>query len=135
MGTYGWRQSAEPIQTLPGFGSIPPTPERKLWYHLRNRNLGGFKFRRQVTIGPYIADFACMEAKLIVEADGGQHTVEGDARRTAYLEGVGWKLLRFWNNDVLQHADAVLETILLACREREPSPAGGRGRLAGRRAG
>ena len=92
--------------------------EHRLWRHLRNRNLGGFKFRRQVTIGPFIADFACVEARLIVEADGGQHTSESDARRTASLEGQGWKLLRFWNNDILQQTEAVLETILLACEER-----------------
>ena len=92
--------------------------EHRLWRNLRNRNLGGFKFRRQATIGPYIADFACVEAKLIVEADGGQHTVEGDARRTAYLEALGWKLVRFWNNDILQQTEAVLETIVRACEQR-----------------
>lgn len=94
--------------------------EQRLWRHLRNRNLGGFKFRRQVTIGPYIADFACVEAKLIVEADGGQHTNERDERRTAYLEALEWKLLRLWNNDILQKTEAVLEMILATCVESAP---------------
>ena len=99
--------------------------EQRLWYYLRSRRLGGFKFRRQVTLGRFIADFACVEARLIVEADGGQHNDKRDAARTEYLEGLGWKILRFWNNDVLQQTNAVLEVILVACQEREkarPSP-------------
>ena len=99
--------------------------EHRLWHHLRNRNLGGFKFRRQVTIGPFIADFACVEAQLIIEADGGQHGTEADARRTEMLEALGWRVLRFWNHDILQQADVVLETILSNCEERrkvKPSP-------------
>ncbi|HEX6073641.1 MAG TPA: endonuclease domain-containing protein [Sphingomicrobium sp.] len=99
--------------------------ERRLWYRLRNRNLGGFKFRRQATIGPFIADFACADLKLIVEADGGQHDDSRDRPRTAYLEALGWKVLRFWNNDILQQTDAVLGDILAACeesREAKPSP-------------
>ena len=99
--------------------------EQRLWHHLRNRQLGGFKFRRQVTIGPFIADFACVEERLIVEADGGQHGRDRDARRTQYLEGLGSKVLRFWNHDILQQTTAVLETILSACEEQakgKPSP-------------
>ena len=99
--------------------------ERRLWSHLRNRRLGGFKFKQQETIGPFIADFACVECRLIVEADGGQHAPEGDARRTEQLEKVGWTILRFWNNDILQNTDGVLEIILRACEERrkgKPSP-------------
>ena len=98
--------------------------ERRLGYHLRNRQLGGFKFRRQETIGR-CADFACVECRLIVEADGGQHRDELDAERTAYLDGLGWKALRFWNSDVLQNTRGVLETILGACeepRQGKPSP-------------
>ena len=111
--------------------------ERRLWQYLRLRQLEGHKFRRQVRIGPYIADFACLKSMLVIEVDGGQHAEARayDERRDDFMRGQGYRILRFWNNDVLQHADAVLETILLACREREPSPAGGRGRLAGRRAG
>ena len=94
--------------------------EQRLWYHLRNRHLGGFKFRRQVTIGPFIADFACVETRVIIEADGGQHGSERDTRRTQYLEALGWKVLRFWNHDILQQTDAVLEVILATCEERAP---------------
>jgi very-short-patch-repair endonuclease len=100
--------------------------ERRIWYHLRNRQLGGFKFRRQVTIGRYVADLACIECRLIVEADGGQHGSEQDDQRTAYLEALGWRVLRFWNNDILQQTGAVLETMLATCtarqKEEEPSP-------------
>ena len=99
--------------------------EQRLWHRLRNRQVGGFKFKRQETIGPFIADFACVECKLIVEADGGQHNDDRDRERTAYLQGLGWRLLRFWNNDVLQNTDGVLESILLACSEKKggrPSP-------------
>jgi very-short-patch-repair endonuclease len=99
--------------------------ERRLWYHLRNRRLGGFKFKQQETIGRCIADFACVECRLVVEADGGQHGDEFDADRTAYLNGLGWEVLRFWNTDILQNTDGVLEVILSACdarRKGKPSP-------------
>ena len=99
--------------------------ERQLWYHLRNRQLGGFKFRKQETIGRCIADFACAECRLVVEADGGQHSDEVDRDRTAYLNSLGWAVLRFWNNDILQNTDDVLDCILRACEEQckgKPSP-------------
>ena len=99
--------------------------EQRLWHHLRNRQLGGFKFRRQRTIGPYVADFACVETNLIVEADGGQHGNASDAQRTKYLESLGWKVLRFWNHDILQQTIGVLEVIQIACNEHHkgrPSP-------------
>ncbi|MES2326135.1 MAG: endonuclease domain-containing protein [Pseudomonadota bacterium] len=99
--------------------------ERQLWHHLPNRQLAGFKFRRQVTIGPFIADFACVDCKVIVEADGGQHGSARDAWRTSHLETLGWRVLRFWNNEVLANTFGVLEVILAACEERqkkEPSP-------------
>jgi len=99
--------------------------ERRLWHYLRNRCLGGFKFRQQETIGSCIADFACVECKLVVEADGGQHCDGRDAARTDYLEALDWHVLRFWNNDILQQTDSVLEVILVACLERrkgKPSP-------------
>ena len=99
--------------------------ERRLWYRLRDRRLGGFKFRRQVTLGPFIADFACVECKLIVEADGGQHGSMLDSHRTAQLAALGWRVLRFWNNDILRETESVLETILEACEQRKkaaPSP-------------
>jgi len=85
--------------------------ERKLWSAIRGSQLGGFKFRRQVPIGRYIADFVCPARKLIVEVDGGQHTVDGDAARTAFLEGQGYRVLRFWNNEVLRNLDGVWRVI------------------------
>lgn len=97
--------------------------EKRLWQRLRNRQLEGFKFRRQATVGPYIVDFLCIEAKLVVEADGGQHSEEADFRRTQWLKRNGLRVLRFWNNDVLENTDGVLETILSALKEEEgPSP-------------
>jgi adenine-specific DNA-methyltransferase len=86
--------------------------ERKLWCAVRDRRLQGFKFRRQATIGPYVVDFLCTEARLIVELDGGQHSEEVDAKRTAFLEADGYRVLRFWNSDVTESLDGVLERIL-----------------------
>ena len=95
--------------------------EKRLWYRLKNRGLGGWKFRRQHAIGPYFADFACIEAALVVEIDGGQHQGrrEQDDVRTAFLEGAGYRVLRFWNNDVLSNTDGVLQSVLEAL---SPSP-------------
>ncbi len=97
--------------------------ERLLWQRLRSRQLAGAKFRRQATVGLYIVDFLCVEAKLVVEADGGQHSPERDEVRTAWLESRGLRLARFWNHDILQNVDGVLEAILLLLQEKqEPSP-------------
>jgi len=97
--------------------------ERKLWYFLRTRQLGGHKFRRQHLVGPYIADFACPESHLIVELDGGQHAEQQqyDVRRTKALLACGYRVIRFWDNEALTHTDAVLETILHELETR-PSP-------------
>ena len=96
--------------------------ERRLWFHVRNRHLAGYRFRRQHPIGPYFADFACLERHLVVELDGGQHVAgyEADGRRTAHLNGRGWRVIRFWDDDVLKHPQRVLETILLELNS--PSP-------------
>ncbi|GAB2182513.1 hypothetical protein DLREEDagrD3_27360 [Denitratisoma sp. agr-D3] len=90
--------------------------ERKLWHLLRNRQLEGHKFRRQQPIGPYVADFVCLECKLIIEADGGQHQAQSnyDEERTLYMESQGFRVLRFWNNDILTNPESTLETIRLA---------------------
>jgi very-short-patch-repair endonuclease len=99
--------------------------ERHLWSHLRGCQLGGHRFRRQVPIGDYIADFACLEAKLIVELDGGQHQEQADydARRDAQIEAQGFQVLRFWDNQVFKEMQAVLEVILRALEERtSPHP-------------
>ena len=86
--------------------------ERLLWKHLRNRNLGGLKFRRQATSGRAIPDFLCAEKRLIVELDGGQHSEESDACRKARLEALGFHVIRFWNNEVLENLNGVLARIL-----------------------
>ena len=104
--------------------------EQKIWYFLRNRQFEKFKFRRQHPIGVYIVDFVCLEQKLIVEIDGGQHAerVQYDERRTNALSAKGFRLLRFWNNEVMQNTNAVLETIfaeLNACPSPQPSPRNG----------
>lgn len=104
--------------------SGPTDAESLLWFHLRDRRLGGFKFRRQRPIGPYFADFTCVEEKLVIELDGGQHVeqAERDAERTACLEREGFRVLRFWNNDVLTQTPLVLEQILCACTHPHPDP-------------
>jgi very-short-patch-repair endonuclease len=88
--------------------------ERCLWRHLRARQFEGFRFRRQVPIAGYIADFVCPQAKVIIELDGGQHSEQGeyDAARTNKLELHGYRVLRYWNHDVMQRTDAVLADIL-----------------------
>ena len=93
--------------------------ERKLWAALRGDQLNGVNFRRQHAIGPYIADFCAIKAKLIVELDGGQHLEqqEYDAERTKYLETQGYKVLRFWNNEVLNNLDGVILAITYALEE------------------
>ncbi|TWT99980.1 hypothetical protein Pla108_09240 [Botrimarina colliarenosi] len=94
--------------------------ERKLWRSLRCEQLRGWKFRRQAAIGAYIVDFVCFDAKLVVELDGGQHnTAEGkhhDLRRTAWLESQGFRVVRFWNHDALEDADALVEAIAFALK-------------------
>ena len=98
--------------------------ERILWQRLRNRQLGGFKFRRQKPIGPYIVDFVCLEKKIIVEVDGGQHALNmgADTIREDSLKKKGYKTLRFWNHDVLRDTNSVLERILDGLKGKTPSP-------------
>jgi very-short-patch-repair endonuclease len=87
--------------------------EYRLWYVLRNRNFEDLKFVRQLPVGPYFADLACREVALIVELDGGQHSESiSDERRTAYLCSQGYSVLRFWNNEVIQNRDGVLDAML-----------------------
>ena len=97
--------------------------EKLLWFHLRSHKLNGLKFKRQQIIGPFIVDFVCFEYKLIVEADGGQHNTDEviakDKKRTMFLEKNGYTVLRFWDNEVFNHLDLVLEKILL---HASPSP-------------
>jgi very-short-patch-repair endonuclease len=102
--------------------------ERALWRCLRMRQPGGHRFRRQVPIGPYIADFACLAARLVVEVDGGQHAQAGaDEVRDAFLRARGFRLLRLWNHNVLASPDAACEAILHALAD---SPVSRRPRAA-----
>jgi adenine-specific DNA-methyltransferase len=112
--------------------------EKKLWRHLRAHQLDGYHFRKQVPVGPYIADFACLKAHLAIELDGGQHD-EGaakDAHRTRWLNGEGYRVIRFWNKDVLQDTEGVLAPIKQALTEAphvqqpypHPNPPPNRGR-------
>ena len=93
--------------------------EQLVWKHLRNRELYNYKFRRQFPIEPYVADFACLELKLIIELDGGQHAcqINYDEQRSLFLEQRGFKVLRFWNNDVIENTVGVLDVIQLAIIE------------------
>ena len=87
--------------------------EQKLWSRLRKRQLDGFQFRRQYSIGPYFADFFCLEAKLVVEVDGSQHAAREvqDERRSEFLRTEGFHVLRFWNSEVTSDVDSVVERI------------------------
>jgi very-short-patch-repair endonuclease len=88
-------------------------PEYRLWSDLRNRLLNGYKFSRQIPIGPYIVDFVCREKMLVIELDGTQHIEsEHDAIRTRWLNANGYSVIRFWNEKILKERRAVLETIL-----------------------
>ncbi len=94
--------------------------EMKLWQFLRRRQLAGFRFRRQVPLAGFIADFACLEKNLIVELDGGKHVARAryDAQRTEALEVLGYRVLRYWNDAVMKQMPEVLEDILRALEER-----------------
>ena len=111
----------------------PTDAEKVLWKHLRLRQVEGHKFRRQQPLGPYIVDFVCLDRKLIVEVDGGQHLEQSasDAKRTAWLEGRGFRLLRYWNDQVLKEPEAVTEAIWNAFKSPRPTlpHKGGEGKL------
>jgi very-short-patch-repair endonuclease len=96
--------------------------EKALWRYVRNRTARGAKIRRQQAIGPYIVDFVCFEARLVIEVDGGQHNVHTgqDANRTAYLKRHNFRVIRFWNNDVLANPNGVFETIETALKSTLP---------------
>ena len=92
--------------------------ERRLWYRLRSRQINDAKFVRQERIGPYTVDFVCREQRLIIEVDGGQHATDSrDTVRESWLRDRGYRVLRFWNNDVLSNTDGVLEAIASALTE------------------
>jgi len=106
--------------------------ERALWAHLKARNLAGCKFRRQYAISGFVVDFVCLERRLVVELDGGQHVEQSayDERRSAILSKSAFRVIRFWNDDVLLRMESVLEEILRQLQtppSPQPSPASGRG--------
>ncbi|MBX3726659.1 MAG: endonuclease domain-containing protein [Xanthomonadales bacterium] len=133
------RPPASPRDRARALRAAQTCAEERLWYHLRAGRLGGLKFKRQVPIGPFIVDFACHAHRLVVELDGGQHAEPAhqvrDRKRTALIERQGWRVLRFWNHDVLASTEAVLEAILIAVAGRPsplaPPPQAGEGRSAG----
>lgn len=115
----GLRENAKSLRTQ------MTDAEARLWYHLRAHRFMGLKFKRQKPLGPYIVDFVCLECFLVIELDGGQHMeqVDGDRERDEYLRERGYRVLRFWNHQVLGEIEAVLERIRL---EVGPSPYAGR---------
>jgi very-short-patch-repair endonuclease len=100
--------------------------ERRLWHRIRLKQLDGARFRRQAPMGRYVVDFVCHDAKLIVELDGGQHAdrIGQDADRTAWLEAEGYRVLRFWNNEVFENLEGVLAAVsaVLSAAAPHPSP-------------
>ena len=109
----------------------PTNAEAIIWTALRGARLQGCKFKRQQPIGVYIVDFVCIECELVVEIDGGQHDVSEDLARTSWLQSQGFRVLRFWNNEVIERKDDVLESIIRALREYpSPQPLSHKGRGA-----
>ena len=105
--------------------NAPTDAESKLWQRLRHRQLDHCKFRRQHPVGDYILDFVCLERKIVIELDGSQHLaqVEYDRIRTRFLESVGFIVLRFWNNEVFENLEGLLQVVLQTLRDRAtPSP-------------
>jgi very-short-patch-repair endonuclease len=100
----------------------PTDAEQLLWSRLRMKQMQGLKFRRQQPIDNYIVDFVCFENRIIIEVDGGQHAAENnkDIKRDTYLQRNGFKVLRFWNNEVLRKIDGVLEVIRENCLSHPP---------------
>jgi very-short-patch-repair endonuclease len=96
--------------------------ERQLWFRLRDRQLAGHKFRRQVALGTFVVDFLCFDARIVVELDGGQHgdskQQASDHARTTWLASQGYRILRFWNHEILDNMEGVLVTITEALHDR-----------------
>jgi very-short-patch-repair endonuclease len=117
----------------------PTEAEKRLWSLLRGQRLSGFKFRRQQVIVPYIVDFVCLEQRLIIETDGSQHAdCKDDVRRDAFLRAQGFRILRYWNNQILSESEAVAAALVAELSVPHPpkpsawappSPAAGRGDL------
>jgi len=117
------------LERARGMRAEPTRAERRLWFLLRGRQFEAFKFRRQYPIGRFIVDFCCARSKLAIELDGGQHseTKDYDAVRTEAIERLGFTVIRFWNHQVLENSESLVEEILRVMREQrrpsKPSPA------------
>ena len=101
-----------------------PNAEKLLWHHLRGKQLEGYKLRRQQPIGPYIVDFVNFEKRIVIELDGGQHAIKkgSDKNRDAWLKAEGFKVLRFWNNDIFENLEGILEVIRKRLLSPSPGP-------------
>jgi very-short-patch-repair endonuclease len=113
-------RSKKPIERARSLRHDSVPAEIRLWRVLRNRISGGFKFRRQHPIGPYVVDFACLKCKLAVEVDGESHlaTRAHDEQRTRFQDAAGWKVIRFWNTEVYEDLEPVQEAIYQECLRR-----------------
>jgi very-short-patch-repair endonuclease len=107
-------QQASALRKAKHMRSAPTPAEHRLWQIVRAKRLEGWKFRRQAPIGPYMPDFVCHSAKLVVEVDGGHHCEEDDGKRDGWLRSQGFRILRFWNNDIFDNEEGVLTVILAA---------------------
>ena len=107
--------------------TAPTEAEHRLWQILRAKRLAGYKFKRQMPLDHYIVDFVCLAHRLVIEADGGQHSQEADARRDAYIRSQGFRILRFWNDEILTNEDGVTTAILDALSTPLPNPSPARG--------
>ncbi|MDO8473711.1 MAG: endonuclease domain-containing protein [Dehalococcoidia bacterium] len=120
--------TAEPrrIAASRGLRHHPTDAERLLWAKLRNKHVGGFIFRRQHSIGPYVVDFVCLKHKLVIEIDGSQHAamsmVAADTKGTNFLKMQGYRVLRVWNNEATTNTEGVVEMIRRCLAEDSPSP-------------
>jgi very-short-patch-repair endonuclease len=124
---------SKPVSLARGLRARMTDAERKLWFALRDRRFANFKFRRQVPIGPYVADFVCFERRVVIEVDGGQHAGSArDERRDSWLSANNFLVLRFWNNDVLSNIDSVLLALLETLHERHETSGSDDGAHAGR---
>lgn len=110
------------IKTAKALRKNSTKAERLLWRNLRAKQLQGFKFRRQEPLGDYVVDFVCFEKRLVIEVDGGQHMIKvvKDKQRERWLKNQGFKILRFWNNEVLRNIEGVLEVIRRNCLFSSP---------------
>jgi very-short-patch-repair endonuclease len=116
------RLPTDTLQRARSLRAASTDAEHALWRKLRSGQLAGLKFRRQYPVPPYIVDFCCIAMQLVIEIDGSQHTPHTEQVRTALLESKGFTVLRFWNNDLLQRTDAVMEAIWNACTRTAPHP-------------